>query len=81
MSKILRDARSRDETIVMEERIYITLPREEDHSFHLTGKVRLVCIKQLQLPYDTSITITQVMQFPIKIIKLHICNVLYKVAH
>ncbi|XP_028415032.1 uncharacterized protein LOC114538114 [Dendronephthya gigantea] len=39
MSKILRDARFRDESIVMEKRIYITLPQEKDHSFHLTGKI------------------------------------------
>ena len=82
MSKILRDARSRDETIVMEKRIYITLPREEDHSFHLTGKVRLVFIKQITaaVKYFNN-NYTGKCSSLERIIKLRICNALYKTVH
>jgi hypothetical protein len=53
-SKALRDARSAgDGKVVTEKRIYITLPKIEDHSFHLTGKVSncLACIVHLYNVY------------------------------
>ena len=47
-SKALRNARSTEEKKVeMEKRIYISLPKIEDHSFHLTGKVSNCCTVHL----------------------------------